>query len=322
MVQGFQTINGVEKYDYNSLENLPELDRFVSTEPQQLTDEEKAQGRENLGIIGSGKDGFSPSINAQQTDAGAIISITDKDGTTTVQILNGEKGDSDQFKAYGLGTADNPLLIPSDYALASIKDNGWYSVELAYGTIDFGDGFTANKFLLRVESGASEQYTSVTKQTAIFASYPGAEEYFRYCKNGYDWTAWQKANNYSKTLLWSNSSPYSSFPGQNISINNYDKYGGFEIIFSESPVPNLAIYSTGYLPKPDVSGSWTSGGGSVDYILSAFSASSYIQNWRTMQVANGALIFTGGLSLLSGREVEDDNVIIPLLIYGIKGAQE
>ena len=166
-----------------------------------------------MGIIGSGKDGFSPSINAQQTDAGAIISITDKDGTTTVQILNGEKGDSDQFKAYGLGTADNPLLIPSDYALASIKDNGWYSVELAYGTIDFGDGFTANKFLLRVESGASEQYTSVTKQTAIFASYPGAEEYFRYCKNGYDWTGWQKANNYSKTLLWSNSSPYSSFPG-------------------------------------------------------------------------------------------------------------
>ena len=32
----------------------------------------------------------SPSVNITQTDNGAIISITDKDGTTTATIANGE----------------------------------------------------------------------------------------------------------------------------------------------------------------------------------------------------------------------------------------
>lgn len=41
----------------------------------------------------SGKDGFSPIANVTQTETGAVISITDKNGTTTATIVNGRNGD-------------------------------------------------------------------------------------------------------------------------------------------------------------------------------------------------------------------------------------
>lgn len=39
-----------------------------------------------------GKDGFSPSAKVEQTAAGAVIVITDENGTTTVSITNGKDG--------------------------------------------------------------------------------------------------------------------------------------------------------------------------------------------------------------------------------------
>lgn len=40
----------------------------------------------------NGEDGFSPIATVTQTDTGAVISITDKDGTTTATITNGKDG--------------------------------------------------------------------------------------------------------------------------------------------------------------------------------------------------------------------------------------
>ena len=52
--------------------------------------------KEKLGIgSGSGgnaEDGFSPIATVEQTDSGAVISITDKDGTTAATITNGKDG--------------------------------------------------------------------------------------------------------------------------------------------------------------------------------------------------------------------------------------
>lgn len=121
------------------------------------------------------------------------------DSNGNVEVEGGSDGD---FRQYGLGETANIVEIPSDYALGDLKRSGWYTVRLSYGTVDFGDGSTANKFLLRVETGESEQYTSVTKQTAMFSSYPGGEEYIRYCKNGYDWTAWEKVVHHPKNLTF------------------------------------------------------------------------------------------------------------------------
>lgn len=44
------------------------------------------------GSDGSGEDGYSPVANVTQTDTGAVISITDKSGTTTATVTNGADG--------------------------------------------------------------------------------------------------------------------------------------------------------------------------------------------------------------------------------------
>lgn len=44
------------------------------------------------GNVENGEDGFSPIATVTQTDTGAVISITDKDGTTTATITNGKDG--------------------------------------------------------------------------------------------------------------------------------------------------------------------------------------------------------------------------------------
>jgi hypothetical protein len=44
------------------------------------------------GNVENGEDGFSPIATVTQTETGAVISITDKDGTTTATIINGKDG--------------------------------------------------------------------------------------------------------------------------------------------------------------------------------------------------------------------------------------
>lgn len=44
------------------------------------------------GSGGNGEDGYSPVANVTQTDTGAVISITDKNGTTTAAVTNGADG--------------------------------------------------------------------------------------------------------------------------------------------------------------------------------------------------------------------------------------
>lgn len=41
----------------------------------------------------SGDSAFSPTASVEQTDNGAVITITDKNGTTTATVVNGDKGD-------------------------------------------------------------------------------------------------------------------------------------------------------------------------------------------------------------------------------------
>lgn len=50
---------------------------------------------------GGGSDGFSPVAKVTQTEAGAVITITDKTGTTTATVNHGEKGDKGDTGADG-----------------------------------------------------------------------------------------------------------------------------------------------------------------------------------------------------------------------------
>ena len=251
------------------------------------------------------------------------------DGTEAVSVEIPEPGRD--FSLYGLGTADNPLLIPSDYALADMKNSGWYSIELGYGTVDFGDGFTANKFLLRVESGASEQYTSVTKQTAIFASYPGAEEYFRYCKNGYDWTAWQSAKaggggGLTRTLLWENADIGSEFAEQTITLDALQDCDAIEILFYSSTYLQgygPCYLSSGALPKltdSELKSEYYDWGyilqSVADFYGVAANPSFRLVRWEDTQITFGDCY-----RIVSGRPENKNYANVPVQIYGIKGVE-
>ena len=65
------------------------------------------------GMVGA--DGFSPSASVEQTDDGAIITITDKDGTTTATITNGKDGQpggkGDPGNDYVLTDADKAEIV-------------------------------------------------------------------------------------------------------------------------------------------------------------------------------------------------------------------
>lgn len=63
----------------------------------------------------AGADGFSPIANVTQTDSGAVISITDKRGTTTATITNGKDGakgeKGDTGPAYTLTASDKAEMV-------------------------------------------------------------------------------------------------------------------------------------------------------------------------------------------------------------------
>ena len=65
--------------DYDALDNRPQINGHVLTGNQTA---------EDLGISG-GTDGFSPTATVTQTQSGATVTITDKSGTTTANISNG-----------------------------------------------------------------------------------------------------------------------------------------------------------------------------------------------------------------------------------------
>lgn len=70
-----------------------------------------------------GQDGYSPSATVEQTEGGAIVRVTDKDGTTTATLTNGQDGAPGQ-----------PGTPGADGITPTIGENGnWY-----LGTTDTG----------------------------------------------------------------------------------------------------------------------------------------------------------------------------------------
>ena len=83
---------------------------------------------EFISLSGSGgggsENGFSPIATVEQTTNGAVISITDKDGTTTATITNGENGASITVKSVSESTKDdgNNVVTFSDGKTVTIKN--------------------------------------------------------------------------------------------------------------------------------------------------------------------------------------------------------
>lgn len=103
-----------------------------------------------IASVKDGEDGFSPSATVEQTETGATITITDKDGTTTAEIRNGEKGDTGETGANGTDGQDGKsayeIAVESGYTgtetewLASLKGEKGDTGETGAAGADGADG--------------------------------------------------------------------------------------------------------------------------------------------------------------------------------------
>lgn len=123
---------------------------------------------------GSVEDGFSPIATVTQTDSGAIISITDKNGETTATITNGQKGDPGDD--YILTDADKAEIAELTAGLVEIPDER--RTPEAFGAV--GDGTTDDTAAIRScinyanEHGLEVKFTNgkkykVNQKTSIVA---------------------------------------------------------------------------------------------------------------------------------------------------------
>ena len=107
-----------------SAENLNSRDELLkkivnkSNEISELVDKKSQdianlkQDVDNLKEGGAdGEDGFSPVATVKETESGVIISIQDKNGTTTATVKNGAKGDTPVKGVDYFTTADKNEMV-------------------------------------------------------------------------------------------------------------------------------------------------------------------------------------------------------------------
>ena len=122
------------------------------------------------GAGGSGADGFSPIANVTQTDIGAVISITDKSGTTTATIVNGKDGpQGDQGPKGDTGTPGSDGANGKDGVSATHSWNGTtLTITSASGTS------SANLKGDKGDTGAAGVSVSSVKQTTTSSADGGS----------------------------------------------------------------------------------------------------------------------------------------------------
>lgn len=137
----------------------------------------------------SGRDGFSPLAVATQTDSGAIISITDVNGTTEVTLSNGKDGTFD----YGTLEANLPYRLQSYQNSGNCKltnpddakETGFYYISGENNRPPFGH--TTKDYRLLVTSCGPNDSQWWLQQIAT--DFRCDKIFFRRCE-GTVWTPW------------------------------------------------------------------------------------------------------------------------------------
>lgn len=130
---------------------------------------------------GTGADGFSPVANVTQTASGAVISITDKSGTTTATIVNGKDGSTGSagkdgtsvtVKSVSESTADggSNVVTFSDGKTVTIKNGSKGSTGATgpkgpQGDSIKGDTGSRGPGILKVSTSPSSYTTATGGQT-------------------------------------------------------------------------------------------------------------------------------------------------------------
>lgn len=174
---------------------------------------------------GTGEDGFSPVAKVTQTGTGAVISITDKSGTTTATLANGKDGVNGKDGADGKdGTngADGVGIKSVAQTTTSNADDGnnVITVTLTNGT----------KSTFKVQNGS--------KGSKGDKGETGADG--KDGEPGKDGSA--------RVLLWSNPRPRYDFGAESVPLD-LSGYDGIEVLFHEyDDSSECAIISSGYIP--------------------------------------------------------------------------
>ena len=105
-----------------------------------------------------GDDGFSPIANVQQTDTGATITVTDKSGTTTANIENGDPGEP------GFSPSAKVEQTETGATITVTDKSGTTSVNINNG--NKGDpGFSPSASVQQTETGATITITDASGTT-------------------------------------------------------------------------------------------------------------------------------------------------------------
>lgn len=114
---------------------------------------------------GGGADGFSPIATVEQTDEGATITITDKNGTTTAKVYNGEDGQDGEDGLPGKDGSDGQDGVSCTHSwggengtILTIKSaSGVSSADLKGADGEDGVGISDISYYENTESGGVNQ---------------------------------------------------------------------------------------------------------------------------------------------------------------------
>ena len=116
----FTTENNLGVVTIHAIGDKPLKDYSFQMTVTVVTDAYKDEGGNVVvGGGGSGGDGFSPVAKVTQTEEGAVITITDKSGTTTATIFNGPDG-----KDYILTEADKQEIAEQASQMVKVPEDG------------------------------------------------------------------------------------------------------------------------------------------------------------------------------------------------------
>mgnify|MGYP003315447060 FL=1 len=111
-----------------------------------LNEDEKRHFRENIGITGTGADGISPDVSVEDIDGGHRVTITDKDGAKTFDVMDGKDG------AGGGGTSE-AIIDVVELPTENINEDVFY--RLLTGTFVFNQ-YTQNGYTVYCVDGLPE----------------------------------------------------------------------------------------------------------------------------------------------------------------------
>lgn len=102
----------------------------------------------------NGTDGFSPVVTLTQTDAGAIISVTDADGTKTVNLYNGTNGADGTNGTNGTNGTDgvsvtNAEINSGGHLIITLSDTS--TIDAGIVSSDTSASMTADEILTKIK---------------------------------------------------------------------------------------------------------------------------------------------------------------------------